>query len=308
MSKRIGRRTLLAMSPLLAATGSKAAESNPLITVQGRVSPGQGRFMMPAHFGPLPNAAPGEFKATPGEGAFYGDVSNIFVTYLTDAQMLRRFLPEQFELSGEPLVSVNYSNNRKIEWLAGGSYNIMAVFVPATYHGKQDTVSGSYAMVLWENLTDPILTGRESQGIPKIYGDIEDHVISGDSWRTSLSRNGHKILDLRASGLQELTPDQLRDTQKYFEKSQMLGWKYVPNENFSGPVISYATAFPTSTALRRAWNAKGSLEWTSQTWSQNPTQCHIVNAMHSLPIKEIRSCLVTEGSVRLLSASVRRLV
>jgi acetoacetate decarboxylase len=307
MSKPLGRRDLLAMSPLLAASNSAAASSNPLDTVRGRVSPGNGRFMMPAHFGPLANPGPGEYKGG-GGGTMYRDVSQIFVTYLTDAQMLSRFLPEPYELSGEPLVTVNYSRNREIDWLAGGSYNIVGVFVPATYRGKQDQVSGSYALVLWENLTDPILTGREAQGIPKIYGDIEDHQVSGDSWRTSLSRNSHKILDLRASAMKPLASDQLRDLEKSFQNSQMLGWKYVPNETFTGAVLSYATAFPTAMSFRQAWTAQGSVEWCKQTWSQNPTQAHIVNAMQSLPVKEIRSCLVTTGTVSLLSSNVRRLV
>ena len=87
----------------------------------------------------------------------------------------------------------------------------------------------------------------------------------------------------------------------------MLGWKYIPNENFSGAVLSYATAFPTGSSLREAWTAQGSLQWHRQTWSQNPTQSHIVNAMQSLPVKEIRSCLATRGSVVLSSSKVRRL-
>jgi acetoacetate decarboxylase len=296
------------MSPLLAASGAGAASSNPLETVRSRVSPGQGRFMMPAHFGALANPSAAEVKPSHAPGTVYHDVSQIFVTYLTDAAMLSRFLPEPYELSGEPLVSINYSRNRDIDWLAGGSYNIVGVFVPAIYRGKEDQVKGSYALVLWENLTDPILTGREAQGIPKIYGDIEDHQVSGDSWRTSLARNGHKILDLRASAMKPMGPAQLGELEKSFQGSQMLGWKYVPNETFTGAVVSYATAFPTGMSFRKAWAATGSLEWRRQSWSQNPTQAHIVNAMQSLPVKEVRSCLVTEGSVTLLSTKVRRLI
>jgi acetoacetate decarboxylase len=251
------------MSPMLAMGDSVAASANPLDAVRGRVSPDRGRFMMPAHFGPLVRP-PAEFLSSGIAGSLYRDVSQIFLTHFTDGEMLSRFLPAPFELSREPLVTVNYSMNKGVKWLAGGSYNIIGVFVPATYKGKEQ-VSGSYAMVLWESLTDPILTGRESQGIPKIYGDVEDHQVSGDSWRTSLSRNGHKI------------------------------------------VVSYATAFPTEASFRQAWTAQGRLEWHHQTWAQNPTQSHIVNAMQSLPVKEIRSCIATAGTVTLFSSKERRL-
>ena len=209
MRKQLSRRAALAMSPAVAAAKLAAATDDALHTVEGRIAPGKGRFMMPAHFGPLPGPAPGEFKPSGPGDAPYGDVQGMSVTDLTDAAMLSRFLPVPFELAGEPLVTVSYSMNRSIDWLAGGSYNIIGVYVRATYHGKEQ-VSGSYPLVLWENLTDPILTGREAQGIPKIYGDIEDHEVSGDSWRTSLSRNGHKILDLRAGGMKPVPPPALR--------------------------------------------------------------------------------------------------
>jgi len=294
---------MLTMAP--AATVAAAAADEPTHTVQPRIN-GPGGYMMPAHFGPLARPAPGEFKPSGPGDAPYGDVQSIFLSYLTDVEMLSRYLPIPFELTGEPVVNVSYSMNRSIDWLAGGSYNIIGVNVPATYKGVEK-VSGSYPLVLWENLTDPILTGREAQGIPKIYGDIEDHQVSGDSWRTSLSRNGHKILDLRASSMKPVAPAALENLKKLFSHGVMLGWKYIPNENFSGAALSYATAFPTGSSLREAWNAEGGLEWHRQTWSQNPTQSHIVNAMQSLPIKEIRACLVTKGSVVLHSSKVRRL-
>jgi len=126
--------------------------------------------------------------------------------------------------------------------------------------------------------------------------------VEGDSWRTSLSRNGHKILDIRASGLKPVPPDKIQPAH-----SLLLGWKYIPNETFTAPVVSYATAFPTGSKPEKAWTAQGSLEWHKNTWLQNPTQAHIVNAMQSLPIKEIRSCRVTQGSSSLGASQVRRL-
>jgi hypothetical protein len=47
---------------------------------------------MPAHFGPLADPAPGEWKRSSGDTP-YGDVHGTSITYLTDARMLSRFLP-----------------------------------------------------------------------------------------------------------------------------------------------------------------------------------------------------------------------
>jgi acetoacetate decarboxylase len=151
-------------------------------------------YMMPAHFGP-------RFRRG---SAAYGDVTTIAITYLTDRKLLAQYLPEPFEVGQEPLVSVSYAMNREIEWLAGGCYNIIGVNVSAVFKGRVDQVTGNYCLVMWENLTDPILTGREIQGIPKIYADIPDHTIYEGVWRTSASYRGHKIVDLMIKDLQPL--------------------------------------------------------------------------------------------------------
>ncbi|MDK1023530.1 MAG: hypothetical protein QGD92_04780 [Gammaproteobacteria bacterium] len=55
--------------------------------------------------------------------------------------------------------------NREIEWLAGHSYIIVSVNAPVIFNGKDDQLTGGHPLVLWENFTDPILTGRENEGI-----------------------------------------------------------------------------------------------------------------------------------------------
>ena len=59
----------------------------------------EGRYMMPAHFGPRP------LKGS----ARYGDVTSISITYLTDRETLAAYLPEPFTVGREPLVTVSYA-------------------------------------------------------------------------------------------------------------------------------------------------------------------------------------------------------
>ena len=56
---------------------------------------------------------------------------------------------------------------KEIEWLAGRGYNTLGVSFPAVFEGEVDRATGSLLTVLWENLTDPILTGREELGFSK---------------------------------------------------------------------------------------------------------------------------------------------
>ena len=197
--------------------------------------------------------------------------------------------------------------NRGITWLAGGQYNVLGLTVPATYIGEKDKISGDYALVLWENLTDPILAGRELQGIPKIYGDIEDHQTLNGVMRTSLSNRGNTMLEIEAADLAEMEPPAFEQLRADGADGRLLGWKYIPNETGSRPVISYATEFPISSQYSQAWSATGRFQWRQQKWAENPTQAHIVNAMYSLPVERIVSCTVTKGSKILHTGLVRRL-
>jgi len=242
-------------------------------------------YMMPAHFGPRV-----------GKGsARYGDVTGISVTYLTERDQLAKYLPKPLEVGEEPLVTVSYTMNREIEWLAGGSYNIIGVNCSAVFNGEVDHVVGGFCLVMWENLTDPILTGRELQGIPKIYADIPDHTIFQGEWRTCAAYRGHKIVDIVVKDLEPLTAAELEAISNA-PRGAWMGWRYVPNVGAPGAAISHATLFPTtSTPPKEIWKGKGEVIWHHLTWEQNPTQHHIVNALADLPILEYRAAFVTKG-------------
>ena len=294
------------MASHLGAEEVVANDENPLMTVRPRKDD-EKIFLMPAHFG-SPIWGGGEPYPDPPDEAHYGEVTAISIQYLTDGEKLLQYLPRPFELSGRPVVTVAYAMNRKINWLAGAEYNIVKVSVRATYRGRGETVTGDYMLVLWENLTDPILTGREKQGMPKIYGDIEDHSIFDGVWSTTLSNRGQTLLNIEASDLTTMAGDELEKLKANGLDGTMLGWKHIPGETSgSEPMLSYATEFPTSTKIQSAWSAKGHLQWRPQQWKDNPTQAHIVNALHSLPVKSIESCTVTEASKILKVGKVRRL-
>lgn len=53
-------------------------------------------------------------------------MTTMSITYLTDREMLSRYLPEGFEVGQEPLMTVSYSLNREIEWLAGSFIEMLS--------------------------------------------------------------------------------------------------------------------------------------------------------------------------------------
>ena len=128
---------------------------------------------MPTHFGPAPGPrqVPPEVKADPTRSP-----RKMLVTasFLTEAAALEQHLPERFALAGEPVVTVEFHYLTEIDWLAGRGYTMICVWWPVIFTGERDRANGRFLAVMWENLADPIVSGREEIGHPKLYADIAD--------------------------------------------------------------------------------------------------------------------------------------
>jgi acetoacetate decarboxylase len=251
-----------------------------------------GRYMMPAHFGmPVIEGVP---------SLRYRDVTAMTVVYVTDREKLAAHLPAPFEVGAEPLVTVTYARNRKVDFLAGRGYNMIRVNAAAVFKGEQDNLEGQFALVLWENLADPILTGREMAGIPKLFADIPDHDIVDADWRCSASHFGHSIVDMSISNPVAVTAGDIAAFQEAERgKDNPMGWRYLPRVGAGGAALSEPTIFPYEDHIDEAWVGTGSIDWKRLSWEQNPTQFHIVNALADLPVLEYRPALISRGSSNL---------
>lgn len=250
-------------------------------------------YMMPAHFGPRP--------ISPKASGWYRDVTTMVVPFLTDREKLAAYLPQPFEVAAEAVVTVTYACNRNVDWLAGHGYNLISVSAAAVFKGEQETLEGNYAMVMWENLTDPILTGRELQGIPKIYADIQDHSVIDGQWHTSASHFGHKILDMSVSGLRAPNAEEIEAYGQATQgKDNPMAWRYLPGISGIGQSVSEPTTFPSETTLTEAQVGEGRVDWEHLCWEQNPTQFHIVNALADLPVLAWLPAIVAKGSTNLI--------
>lgn len=252
-----------------------------------------GRYMMPAHFG-MP-------KIEGKPSGWYHDVTAMNVSYVTDREKLQALLPAPFSVADEALITVTYACSKDIDWLAGRGYNLISVNAAVNFDGKKEHLEGSFTLVVWENLADPILTGRELTGIPKIFADIPDHSISDDVWHCGASHFGSRILDMTIGGLATPSAEQIAIMQAAQEgKDNPMAWRYIPAVGGFGAAISEPTTFPSENVITEIYVGAGKIDWNHLTWEQNPTQFHIVNALADLPILEYRPAVVTKGSTNLL--------
>jgi hypothetical protein len=239
---------------------------------------------MPAHFG-------GEVFV-PEAKAIYHDVVTLDYRCTTDGDRLADYLPKGFELTSPELI-VQFQQCRQVDWLAGSSYNLIWVAAPVRFNGEQDRLEGAFALVIWENKTTPILTGRE-MGMPKIYADIEDLHIVADSYRTRAGYEGNAFLQLEMTGPQPMADRQVKALQVDINS---FGWRYVQRIGGPGAEVSQPTLFPMRCEPASAWTGSGSLQWTTLAGEQHPMQWHIIKALAELPILETAPVTMTQGRV-----------
>lgn len=250
-------------------------------------------YQMPAHFGPR--------YTGPGTSGWYHDVTMMIVSYETEREVLQQYLPEPLEVAEIPLVTVTYARNRQVDWLAGRGYNLIGVSAGVRYQGEKEQLEGDYTLVMWENLTDPILSGRELQGIPKIYADIPDHRELNGRWQCSASHFGNPIVELSIDALRAPTAEEIAaNAAEKAGRDNPIGWRYIPAVGGYGEPRKEITTFPSATAITDAQVGEGRVNWQRLTWEQNPTQFHIVNALAALPIVAYRPAIVARGSANLV--------
>ncbi len=248
-------------------------------------------YRMPTHFGPAPGPRqlPPGITASPKSSPRRLSVASRF---LTDAELLERHLPEGFTLAGEPVVTVEFHYMTEIDWLAGRGYTMIHVGWPATFAGRRDHVTGKFLAVVWENLADPIITGRDEIGHPKLYAEIaEPRLWDGFQFCTA-GWMGFRFLKLEVSNLQEAP---IGEPKAASDGTLML--KYTPRTGDWGAaetcqVTHTPDADPDKTVERHQVGA-GSVFFHRADWSDLPTMHHVVNALAALPMVESRGGFVT---------------
>ncbi|HCI85778.1 MAG TPA: hypothetical protein DHV68_02920 [Dehalococcoidia bacterium] len=241
-------------------------------------------YRMPTHFGPATGPRRGP------EGRKFECIDNpksvsLSVAFLSNAAQLENLLPPGFSLHGDPIVTVTETNMTEIEWLAGRGYSVLGVTIPAKFKGEKDTAVGPFLTVLWENLADPIITGREELGFSKIYCEIPDIRVVDNTAAAQASWLGFQFMDMEVTNLvptSEPAPAKQVDGQ--------LHYKYMPRTGEWGTADSqYAVITPAE-----GWNAvvnenlvgDATINWNEARWEDLPTFYQAVNAFAELEIKE----------------------
>lgn len=238
-------------------------------------------YRMPTHFGP----APGPRQHPDGrrrQASATRETSTAWVRAVVDSNALDALLPPGFTRpAGQATIKVKAQSLRGVEWLAGRGYDLVEVSTPVRYTTADgDRLPGDLALVLWENRADPIISGREELGFPKLFADIAPIVVDirTPSVRTGVSWDGYTFLALEVTDLV--------DDPAPAPTPPMLHCKYLPATGDWGAAdSSYVTLTPPDNPLAvtvRRTRGTGSLRLDRATFEQLPTLLHVVNGLCDL--------------------------
>lgn len=249
---------------------------------------------MPVTYGPThgPRQVPGGISLNDGDSHLRRTITAAF---RVSPAALTPLLPPRFRLRGEPTLVVELQYMKEIEWLAGRGYNIAGVKIPVTFDGVEGAIDGLFYSVLWESLTDPILSGRDELGAPKLYAEINEPRVFQGREHHAASWLGFGFLDIELSGARDELPT---DEPFLSPGSGSLQWKYVPKTGAPDVAdVSCITltpaANPAAKVLRRQ-RANAAVKFHHARWEDLPTMFQIVNTLADIPLTHCVGCAVTE--------------
>lgn len=236
------------------------------------------RFRMPLCFGPAPG--PRNLPQEHRHRRFSKDIYSVTLAAFSDGTMLQALLPVGLALDGDPRIEVVFTAFRNIGWLAGRGYDIVMIRIPATWREGGLAVSGHFVPVVWENMADPIITGREELGWAKIYSEIAQDTAADGSWSAVASWDGHQFLTAEAASFAAAAPPP--------PPAPMAFRKYVPRTGRPGEadvdcLTRSAPDGPPAT-LVSSEAGQGRFAFHPARWEDMPTQYPIVNGLAALPL------------------------
>ena len=163
----------------------------------------------------------------------------------------------------------------------------MGVHIPVSYSGQSESARGPLLLVMWENFTDAILTGREELGYAKVFADLPQPTMRDGGRSYTASWWGHQFFSM---DIDELIPAPT-PTPRPAAIDGVLHYRYFPavNDTESADVSQVTITPPDATPTIESYHrGTGSARFIPSSWEQMPTQHQIVNALAALPVIEPR--------------------
>jgi Acetoacetate decarboxylase (ADC) len=292
-------------------------------------------WRQPTVFGPMPGPRQ-DFQGYSHKAAASSSSSvTATIKFKTSATLLRTLFPNSSYRFGKAdtvaLASFTVQTLKNMAWLAGGSYDLLGFYVHDVEYTTQggETLYGSYCPVMFENLTDPILSGREELGLPKLFSDISISTGSEDGASTCEARiawRGAQWAKFRWHGLLADSPpppasaaqignnidsrqpndhgDQPEGKNRMYQglfvhkcvpaSDEMERGKHRVDAEYDVFIPAFGTEETSVTAVQKAHQAEFKIG--DLGFNKLPTLHHIVGRLAEIPVFEIVEASIVEAT------------
>jgi hypothetical protein len=273
-------------------------------------------WRMPTSFGPMPGPRQ-DFYGRPRDGS-KAKFTTASVKFKSSRTVLENLFPNEklkfavADTAAYATFSVTQLDN--LEWLGGRGYSHFGLYIHGVQYTKDngDTVVGTYLPVLFENLADPILSGREELGFPKLYCDL-DLKKSDQDWTLDAGWMSSKFCSLKITGLEHspvANGDSAPQTAASAKEEGMFFTKYVPATSSLGSKergqadVEYTAFLPNDEGasavekkIEKTLKASSAeIEFDALDWKALPTLHHIVERLKEVPVYKVVEAKVVEGT------------
>ncbi|KAH7078764.1 hypothetical protein BKA63DRAFT_465371 [Paraphoma chrysanthemicola] len=283
-------------------------------------------WRMPVSFGPMPGPRQ-DYYGRPRAGT-QGKFTTASVKFRSSRTVLQNLFPtEKLKFAAADTIAyatfaVTQLDN--LEWLGGRGYSHFGLYIHGVEYTKEngETVTGTYLPVLFENLADPILSGREELGFPKLYCEL-DLKKDGQNWSLDAGWMSSKFCSLTLSGLE--TPPATNGSAPPegpapAKEEGLFFHKYVPATGSLGSKergqadVEYTAFLPNEddakTVERKIGTtlkaASAEVKFDALDWKALPTLHHIIERLQEVPVYEVVEAKVVEGTGVSDVSAVRR--
>ncbi|TIA66558.1 FAD/NAD(P)-binding domain-containing protein [Aureobasidium pullulans] len=265
-------------------------------------------WRMPVSFGPSPGPRQALYTNEP-QPARHSTFTTASIKFKTSRTFLQNLFPtESFQFKNPGTVayaSFSQTTLGKMEWLGGSGYRHFGMYIHGVRYTKQngETVDGTYMPLLFESLTDPIVSGRDELGMPKVFCDV-DIRRREDSYRVRTSWQGSMFGKFNLDELEEADPAAEAGTIGGEADYGILTYKYSPAVGERGKAdAAYAVVVPHAeeskvvpSKVTGLWKCKKpNFKFDALTQQDLPTLHHIVSKLAQTPVYEFISGKVVEG-------------
>jgi acetoacetate decarboxylase len=238
----------------------------------------------------------------------YNEVQTVALQFKTAPDAILPLLPDCYQPAEEPIATVAFMYNDGVDFMAGRGYRLATMMVRARYDGEQDHVEGDYVLVMFEDDTLPIFSGRELLGVPKLFADISPiKVLPDGRLRCEASLWGHLLFGIDVGPLLKQDDSLISAANENPTGLPMLGYKYIPSLN-DIPDIAYPISTPSNDKLEQMWlGTSGNLFFGNATAADISMISSVCDTLKTLPIHQIIEVSRSRGSLVLRTDLSRRL-